>query len=119
MKTEVIGVTISMLAAADLSAKKNLLMGIVSGTICGNGAIPLGVLLANTEDTEYGPVAITGTVLVFSGAAVTAGVRVQSDAAGKAITFSSGEAVGYALDEASGADELIRVFLAPHKPEQT
>ena len=37
--------------------------------------------------------------------------KIQSDANGKAITFSSGEANGYALDAATGADELIRILL--------
>ena len=66
---------------------------------------------ADTNVNEQAPVTCAGIALVFSGAAVSLGAKIQSNASGKAITFSSGEANGYALDAATGADELIRVKL--------
>ena len=110
MKTEQPILITSVTAASDLSDKKNLFIGF-DGAICGNGSKALGVLNANTNNAEEAPVTSVGIVLVYSGAAVSQGAKLQSDANGKAITFSSGEANGYALDDASGADELIRVKL--------
>lgn len=110
MKTEQPILITTIPAAADLSASKNLFIGL-TGAICGNGAKPLGVLNANTANTYQAPVVAVGIALVISGAAVTAGDKLQSNASGKAITYSSGEIAGYSLDTASGADELIRVLL--------
>jgi len=63
---------------------------------------------------EEAPVLCVGIALVYSGAALSAGAKIQSNAAGKAITYSSGAVAGYALDAATGTDELIRVLLCGH-----
>jgi len=49
--------------------------------------------------------------LIYSGGAVSQGAKIASDANAKAVTFSTGEFNGYALDASTGADELIRVLL--------
>ena len=110
MKTEQPILITSILAAADLSSSKNLFIGF-DGDICGNGAKALGVLNADTDQNEQAPLTCIGIALVLSGEAVSVEDKIQSDANGKAITFSSGEANGYALDAATGADELIRIKL--------
>ena len=110
MKTEQPILITSIIAGADLSASKNLFIGF-DGRICGNGSKALGVLNADTNINEQAPVACVGIALVFSGAAVSLGAKVQSNAAGKAITFALGEFNGFALDASLGADELIRVKL--------
>jgi hypothetical protein len=110
MKTEQPILITSILAAADLSASKNLFIGF-DGNICGNSAKALGVLNAGTNQNEYAPLTCAGIALVLSGAAVSVGAKIQSNASGKAITFSSGEPNGFALDSSTGADELIRVKL--------
>ena len=110
MKTEQPILITTIQAAADFSDSKNIFIGF-DGDTCGNGAKALGVLNANTDQDEQAPILSIGIALVLSGAALSAGAKIQSDASGKAITFSSGEANGYALDTASGADELIRVKL--------
>ena len=110
MKTEQPILITSVKAAADLSSSKNLFIGF-DGNICGNGAKALGVLNADTALNEQAPLMTSGIALVKSGFALTLGVKVQSNGTGKAIAFSAGEANGYALDTASGADELIRVKL--------
>jgi hypothetical protein len=110
MKTEQPILITSIPAAADLSASKNLFIGF-DGDICGNGVKALGVLNADTDQNEQAPITASGIALVLSGAALSAGAKIQSNASGKAITFASGEANGFALDAASGADELIRVKL--------
>lgn len=99
----------SVLMPADIS--KNLFIGL-DGALCGNGAKALGILNADSVSEEYGPVAVSGIALVWTGGAVTQGSKVQSNAAGKAITYSSGESNGYALDASTGADQLIRIRLS-------
>ena len=110
MKTEQPVLITSIEAAVDLSGSQNLFIGL-DGDLCGNGSKPLGVLNANTDSGEEAPVMCVGIALVYSGAAVSQGDKVQSNGSSKAITYSSGAVAGYALDTASGADELIRVLL--------
>ena len=110
MKTEQPILITSITAPADLSSKKNLFIGF-DGNVCGNGAKALGVLNANTNLGNQAPVMTIGIALTCSGAAISQGVKVQSDANGKAITFAAGEVNGYALDAAAGVDEFIRIRL--------
>ncbi len=99
MKTEQPILITSITAPADLSDKKNLFIGF-DGNVCGNGAKALGVLNANTNIGNQAPVMTNGIALTYSGAAINQGAKVQSDANGKAITFSAGELNGYSLDAA-------------------
>lgn len=110
MKTEQPILITSVTAGADLSASKNLFIRF-NGTVCGLGIKPLGVLAADTNNGEQAPVACAGIALVLSGAALSQGDKIQSDANGKAMAFAAGEPAGYSLDTALGADELIRVLL--------
>lgn len=109
MKTEQPILITSIQALADLS--KNLFVGF-DGDLCGNGAKALGVCNAETDKAEMAPVTSVGIALVLSGNAVTLAAPIQSDAAGKAVPLSGGSLNGYALDAATGADELIRILLA-------
>lgn len=52
-----------------------------------------------------------GIVPVTSGAAVTAGTEVQSDANGKAITLAAGKPLGYAMSGVGAADTDLEVLL--------
>ena len=113
MKTEQPILITSINAKTDLSAKQNLFIGF-DGDICGNGVKPLGVLNANTNINEVAPVVCLGISLVYSGAAISQGAKLQCNSAGKAITYSAGAVAGYALDSSIGADELIRVLLCGH-----
>jgi hypothetical protein len=110
MKTEQPILITSITAAADFTNSKNIFIGF-DGDTCGNGAKALGVLNANSAQDEQAPITALGIALVLSGAAVSLGDKLQANASGKAITFASGEANGYAFDAATGADELIRVKL--------
>jgi hypothetical protein len=110
MKTEQPILITSITATADLSAKQNLFIGF-DGAVCGNGVKPLGSLNANADLDEQAPVTCKGIALVYSGDTILKGDKLQSNAAGKAIPYSSGDIAGYALDASTGADELIRVLL--------
>ncbi len=108
MKTEQPILITSITAKVDLA--KNLFVAF-DGDICGNAAKALGVCNAETDLGEQAPVTSKGIALVLSGNTITQGDKIQSDANGKAITYVTGDANGFALDAATGADELIRVIL--------
>lgn len=58
---------------------------------------------------------VAGTVKVTAGAAVAVGVKLMSDATGRAITLSGTgkQIVGIALEPAAAANDVILVLLAP------
>ncbi len=139
MKTENILGSQNIQAAANLTASR--FVGF-DGNACGANAKALGVVLADTDSGNMAPLAISGIVLVKSGGAVSVGGAVTSDATGRAVaaaalaatvasgatsvtsTAANGAIValagatppvavnGYALDEATDADQFIRVLLA-------
>jgi len=108
MKTEQPILITSIQAPVDIT--KNLFIGF-NGNICSANAKSLGVSNADTDADEQLPVMAVGIALVYSGAAVSQGNKVASDASGKAVNYSTGDYNGYALDASTGADELIRILL--------
>jgi len=104
MKTEQPILITSVKAAANIT--KNLFIGF-DGNLCAANAKALGVSNADTDINEQLPVMSIGIALIYSGGQVNQGDKVASDAAGKAVTFSTGEFNGYALDSSTGADELM------------
>ena len=137
MKTEQPVLITSIKAAANIV--KNYLIGF-DGNLCSANAKPLGVSNANANSGEQLPVTCKGIALVYSYQAITQGAalicqtggkvapatnfnvvipngstQVNSNAAQPTLTLSGSilpqTIVGYALDSASGADELIRVLL--------
>jgi hypothetical protein len=108
MKTEQPLLITSVTAAANLN--KHFFIGF-SGNLCAANAKALGVSNADTDSGEQLPVATHGIALVTSGAAVSQGAKVASNGSGKAVTYSTGEPNGYAIDAALGGDELIRILL--------
>lgn len=110
MKTEQLGIVTSITALVDVT--KNLIAN-VAGGLCNATDVPLGIINADTDASEEMPVVVNGIALVYSGAAVTIGDLVKSDANSKAIATTTNDklVLGKAIDAASGADELIRVLL--------
>ncbi|PIS44281.1 MAG: DUF2190 domain-containing protein [Ignavibacteria bacterium CG08_land_8_20_14_0_20_37_9] len=98
----------SITALAAITPK--LFVGL-TGAVCGADAKSLGVSEVDTDPGEQCPVIISGIALVTSGAAVSVGAEISSNAAGKAITQVAGAINGYALDEATAADQAIRILL--------
>lgn len=71
------------------------------------------ITAADATNGRIANVAILGISLVESGAAVSAGAKVQTDASGRAIAALTGDHVlGVALDAAGGAGEWIAVLLS-------
>lgn len=100
--------TTTVTAAASID--KNLFVGF-TGALCASGAKAMGVSQTLTDPGDALPVTYLGIMPVVAGAAVAAGVQVQSDASGRAITLAAGASNGYALDAASAAGDLIRVLI--------
>jgi len=129
----------SVTAAEDLSTAKNLFIGF-DGKKCLANKKALGVAVDTALINEQVPVATSGIKLVLSGGVISAGDAVVSDANSKAVkasalsvsvpagatavTSASAQPTltvagselpqsinGYALEPATGADQLIRVKL--------
>lgn len=82
MKTSILEPTMSITAAAALSA--HYFVGL-DGNVCGSGAKALGVTLADCASGSQASLQIRGVAVVLSGAAISAVGPVKSDSAGKAI----------------------------------
>lgn len=107
-------------AAGDLSTKQFYIVKKTTTAlqvdVCGDGELPIGVLLDKPAAAgRAAAVAGVGSVVrVVSAAAVTAGDKVSSDTAGKAILAQDGDwMLGIALDTTANAGELVTVYICP------
>jgi Uncharacterized conserved protein (DUF2190) len=118
MKTEQLGVVTSI---------QNLMGAVASKGYCinANGVTFnsteesntfLGISLADTNDLEMIPVAVTGIALAKTAGAITKGESVYCDGRISQMVFTDPKTanevqsvIGIALDSATGADEYIRV----------
>jgi hypothetical protein len=82
-----------------------------TGTQAGAGENAIGVARVAGVTSNVIPTNIAGVAYVSSGAAVSAGALLESDASGRAITRTSGAILGRAITAAGAADELIKVLL--------
>lgn len=79
------------------------------GNYCSANTKALGVSDVEIEAGQFAPVSISGILLVKTAEAIAKGSKVASDINGFAVAFTTGESNGYALDEAAGAGETIRI----------
>lgn len=103
-------------AAADLTGKLNQCMVVdASGNInvnAVNGGKVIGTLYEEAKINQPATVQFGGIVKVRTGAAVAAGVEVQSDGSGKAVTLTgTNKRLGVSLAAATGADQYIPVMI--------
>lgn len=86
-----------------------------AGAQAGADANTMGVARTAGVSGEKVSIDVMGTAIVESGAAVTAGSQLESDASGRAINWAtSGPVIGRALQAAAGAGEFIEVVLIPN-----
>ena len=108
MKTDVILGTITVLAAAAISAYRFVT---TAGAVPAAGAWCPGVSATSAAAGEALGVVFSGIKLVESGGAVTAGAVVETDNVGRAVALSTGIGLGRTLDAATAAGQFIRVKL--------
>ena len=107
MKTEKILLAVTIAAAAALTRFRFVDF---TGNVASAGERPLGVATTDFDAGEQASVATHGEILVEAGAAIAAGVEVESDASGRAVTKTTGVAFGVARDAAAAAGDIIRVL---------
>ena len=104
-------------ADADLSAKQFFLVKAVAGPavdLAGDGEAVYAVVQNKPTSGEEAEIMRQGISKCVAGAAVVAGVKVASDAAGKVITAVSGKhPVGIALTAAGSDGDIISVDILP------
>jgi hypothetical protein len=110
-------VTITLLAAADLSAKQFFLVKIDDANevdLAGDGQAAVGVLLNKPKAGQPALVQIGGLAKVVAAGALNAPVRIMSTAAGKATTSTTGKyVVGVTTQDASGDGSIVECVLSP------
>lgn len=109
MKTEVIVCTLTLPvpAAANLVRRR---FATVAGAVPAAGAWCPGVVNSDADTGDQVGVNTHGALLVEAGAAIGAGVAVETDASGRAVTLASGASLGRTLDAAGAAGEFIRIL---------
>lgn len=102
--------TLSMAISGEVQAHR--FVG-TDNAVCGAGENSLGVTDTYGKD-EVTAVTVLGAMPVETGAAVTAGGLVESDASGRAIDNSTGTAVARALQSATAAGQFVQCILIPN-----
>lgn len=105
-KTMITPCTMSLKATADVVKHRFAGFG---GAYPTAGTKALGVFQADTDNGEMAPVDPLGILLIESGGAISAEAEVEAGTDGVAVTLSTGVSNGFALDEAAGAGEIIRI----------
>lgn len=126
------GTDITVTAGADLSAAQFRAVKLNSSgavVLAGAGEDAIGVLQSKPASGQAATVRVAGITKFVAGAAIAGGVRVASDASGKAKTAvaasvktddagAAADAVvasftlGHAMEASAGADQVISVLLA-------
>lgn len=89
-----------------------LTLVLADGSQCGNGEHAYGVALEAGVSGDSIPVGTDGIFTMTAGAAITANADVASDANGKIVPATTGEAIlGTALGAAAADGSLVRVKL--------
>lgn len=98
------------LASGTVSAKRFVA---ADGDVPSAGAIALGVNETDVVSGEYGVAIVNGVPVVEAGGAISVDGPVTPGTGGKAVAAGTGDKVmGWAVDEASGNGEFIRIILS-------
>jgi hypothetical protein len=87
-----------------------------ASALAGAGVNTLGVARVAAVDKDTIPVDVLGTAIVETGAALTAGGPIQTDATGRAIDKAAGVTVARLLpgQTATAAGQFVEVLLIPN-----
>ena len=121
MATSNEGVVVSRKAGVDLSSAQFSFVKASAGTVvvAGAGEGALGVLINNPADTRGATVALASSFTKIKlGATVAVDVEVMSDAAGLAITATTGNRILGRVLEAGVVNEIVTLhhYLGPIAP---
>jgi hypothetical protein len=111
MKTEQPILITSIKCALNTGIEKHRFVGF-DGNYGADGYKSLGVCNADTSVDEMIPVVAKGIAIVKTAGAISLGAAVKSFDDGLATAWDAGPVEGYAMDAASGSDELIRILLS-------
>ncbi|HEV8642067.1 MAG TPA: capsid cement protein [Methylomirabilota bacterium] len=109
--------TLTLIAAADLSASQYTLVRLSAARACNVASLAtdsalVGVLQNKPKSGENATVGYLGKTKVVAGAAITVGAILSTDSSGHAITVVSGAvAFGRALEAAGAADQIITAIM--------
>lgn len=107
----------TLIAAADLSAAQFLCAKVTAAnsvnvaTVAGEYVI--GILQGKPTSGQPADVMVHGVSKAISGAPISAGAKIMTNASGKVITGATAgsHVIGCALEAATGADQVITVLL--------
>lgn len=108
------------LAGEDLSTKQYTFVTSDGDEVTSTGAgeAATGVLWNDPASGRAASVVRGGEPMIYAGAAIAVGAEIASDAAGKAVTATSGDVIlGEARTAAGGADEMVQITF--YGPSQT
>lgn len=111
MTSKISVLTLSVKAVVALSA--DLFVSPTAGLPAAGGNT-LGVSASNAEVGDWFPVDTLGVTTVIAGGAIAAGAAVEAAATGRAVTRTTGVAVGRAMDAAVADGDRIRIHLIPN-----
>lgn len=106
--------TLTMTAAAALTANRFITGSPAAAAVPAAGVYCLGVTRSDAASGDLVPIDCAGTAMVEASAAIAAGAAVETTNNGRAVTKSTGIAVGRALTAAAQAGDLIEVHLIPN-----
>jgi Uncharacterized conserved protein (DUF2190) len=102
--------TLTVIASAAVAANRFVTD---AGAYPAAGGLALGTTRTSGAIGDAVPVDVMGTALVEASAAIAVGAGVQTLVDGRAVTLTSGTALGRALTSAAAAGEVIEVLLTP------
>ena len=106
LTSQPIGLPYNMVTTADVRVHR--FVGF-NGTECAAGAKAMGISSLEAPADSACPCEMLGALIVYSGAAVSPGTKVESDAEGRAITLTTGELNGWAVTGATVAGQKMLV----------
>ncbi len=83
----------------------------IAGAATGAAAAALGVARTAGASGDEITIDVLGTTVIEAGAAIAAGVEIEADSVARGVTQSAGVVLGWSLEAAGAAGDLIEVLL--------
>lgn len=113
------GLAVTRRADADLSGSQYRIVTFTANggmALCGNAGDGSGVLQDKPISGKLGAVQVDGATRVVAGAAFSAGVRLASDANGRArLAVATEPVIGEAVEAALAAGDIVEMLIREYK----